>query len=78
MCNPPFYESAEEMQQLSEQKDVGPSAVSWSFVSRAKTDAHDIRGQVCTGAPTEMVTKGGEVAFVSQMVQESLALPQVR
>ena len=29
---------------------------------------------VCTGADTEMITPGGEVAFVSKMVQESLVL----
>ncbi|KAI0093190.1 S-adenosyl-L-methionine dependent methyltransferase [Irpex rosettiformis] len=29
---------------------------------------------VCTGADTEMITPGGEVAFVSEMVQESLTL----
>lgn len=78
MCNPPFYESAEEMQQLSEQKDIGPSAVRLSFSSRTRSIAYTILDQVCTGAATEMVTKGGEVAFVSQMVQESQALPQVK
>jgi 23S rRNA A1618 N6-methylase RlmF len=29
---------------------------------------------ICTGADTEMITSGGEVAFVSNMVQESLRL----
>ena len=29
---------------------------------------------VCTGADTEMLTPGGEVAFVNKMVQESLIL----
>lgn len=30
--------------------------------------------QKCTGADNEMVTTGGEVAFVSRMVEESLSL----
>lgn len=28
MCNPPFYSSEEEMEQLAEQKELSPSAVS--------------------------------------------------
>jgi 23S rRNA (adenine1618-N6)-methyltransferase len=31
-------------------------------------------GQACTGAEVEMVTEGGEVAFVSRMIEESLQL----
>ncbi|GAA6014564.1 hypothetical protein JCM10207_001646 [Rhodosporidiobolus poonsookiae] len=33
---------------------------------------------VCTGAPNEMLTTGGEVAFVSRMIVESLSLPHIR
>lgn len=31
---------------------------------------------VCTGADTEMITTGGEVAFVRKMVQESKHLKE--
>lgn len=31
--------------------------------------------QVCTGAEVEMITDGGEVAFVSRMISESLSHP---
>ncbi|KAF3892105.1 U6 small nuclear RNA (adenine-(43)-N(6))-methyltransferase [Trichophyton interdigitale] len=55
MCNPPFYESHEEMKQLAEEKQNEPLSV-------------------CTGAETEMITPGGEVAFVKKMIQESLHL----
>ncbi|KAK9893468.1 hypothetical protein P389DRAFT_175007 [Cystobasidium minutum MCA 4210] len=52
MCNPPFYASDEEMQRLTEDKDLPPHAT-------------------CTGAPNEMVTAGGEEAFVARMITES-------
>ncbi|EEQ31252.1 DUF890 domain-containing protein [Microsporum canis CBS 113480] len=55
MCNPPFYESREEMLQLAEEKQHEPLSV-------------------CTGAETEMITPGGEVAFVNKMIEESLRL----
>ncbi|KAM5470311.1 putative 23S rRNA (adenine(1618)-N(6))-methyltransferase [Microsporum ferrugineum] len=55
MCNPPFYESQEEMLQLAEEKQHEPLSV-------------------CTGAETEMITPGGEVAFVNKMIEESLRL----
>ncbi|KIL56479.1 hypothetical protein M378DRAFT_89211 [Amanita muscaria Koide BX008] len=53
MCNPPFYESEEEMARSAQAKELAPNAV-------------------CTGAQVEMVTPGGELAFVSQIVKESL------
>jgi 23S rRNA A1618 N6-methylase RlmF len=34
--------------------------------------------QVCTGADTEMITQGGELAFVSRMIQESKAASNIR
>ncbi|KAJ5304457.1 uncharacterized protein N7443_004117 [Penicillium atrosanguineum] len=55
MCNPPFYESQEEMIQSAEAKSKKPS-------------------QTCTGAEVEMVTSGGEVAFVTRMIEESMQL----
>ncbi|KAK2871741.1 hypothetical protein FQN49_002879 [Arthroderma sp. PD_2] len=55
MCNPPFYESQEEMLQLAEEKKKEPLSV-------------------CTGAEAEMVTPGGEFAFVGKMIEESLRL----
>jgi len=55
MCNPPFYESAEEMLASAEAKQRPPLSA-------------------CTGAEVEMVTPGGEIAFVSRMIQESIAL----
>lgn len=55
MCNPPFYESAEEMLASAKAKQRPPLSA-------------------CTGAEVEMVTPGGEVAFVSRMIQESLTL----
>ncbi|EFQ99527.1 DUF890 domain-containing protein [Nannizzia gypsea CBS 118893] len=57
MCNPPFYESHEEMLQLAEEKEHEPLSV-------------------CTGAEMEMITPGGEVAFVKKMIQESLRLQE--
>ncbi len=55
MCNPPFYESAEEMLASAKAKQRPPLSA-------------------CTGAEVEMVTPGGEIAFVSRMIQESIAL----
>ncbi|TFK38853.1 hypothetical protein BDQ12DRAFT_82541 [Crucibulum laeve] len=55
MCNPPFYASLEEIEELALKKEAKPSAV-------------------CTGALTEMIYPGGEVAFVRQMVDESVKL----
>jgi len=53
MCNPPFYESRDEILRSAEAKDTGPNAV-------------------CTGADVEMITTGGESAFVCQMIRESI------
>ncbi|KAL2002202.1 hypothetical protein VTN02DRAFT_425 [Thermoascus thermophilus] len=55
MCNPPFYESQEEMVASAEAKARPPFSA-------------------CTGAEVEMVTSGGEIAFVSRMIEESLQL----
>ncbi|KAH7101503.1 hypothetical protein BKA62DRAFT_703169 [Auriculariales sp. MPI-PUGE-AT-0066] len=53
MCNPPFYQSEEDMQRRAASKE-----------SPALT--------VYTGAATESVTPGGEVAFVEKMIRESV------
>ncbi|CDR48290.1 RHTO0S17e00496g1_1 [Rhodotorula toruloides] len=55
MCNPPFYDSHEEIAASLAKKELEPFSK-------------------CTGADNEMVTPGGEVAFVSRMVEESLVL----
>ncbi len=55
MCNPPFYNSADEMLASAKAKQRPPLSA-------------------CTGAEVEMVTPGGEVAFVTRMIQESLTL----
>ncbi|KAL2014481.1 hypothetical protein VTN00DRAFT_2006 [Thermoascus crustaceus] len=55
MCNPPFYESQDEMVASAEAKARPPFSA-------------------CTGAEVEMVTPGGEIAFVSRMIEESLQL----
>lgn len=55
MCNPPFYESAEDMLTSAASKQRPPFTA-------------------CTGSETEMVTPGGEVEFVTRMIDESLVL----
>src|SRR6195952_1401398 len=55
MCNPPFYESKEEMLMSAASKQRPPFSA-------------------CTGSENEMVTAGGEVTFVSRMIEESLIL----
>ncbi|KAI1912031.1 hypothetical protein LOZ65_006046 [Ophidiomyces ophidiicola] len=55
MCNPPFYESREELLASAKAKQRPPNSA-------------------CTGADIEMVTAGGETAFVSRMIEESLEL----
>ncbi|TID20629.1 DUF890 domain protein [Venturia nashicola] len=54
MCNPPFFESKEEMMSTYD-KDIAPHAT-------------------CTGAEVEMITRGGETAYVSRMIDESKSI----
>ncbi|KAI9756542.1 MAG: hypothetical protein M4579_003801 [Chaenotheca gracillima] len=57
MCNPPFYESTDELLSLAKEKQRPPFSA-------------------CTGAEVEMVTPGGEVAFVKRMIEESQTLKE--
>lgn len=74
MCNPPFYSSEAEIFQLASNKQFTPHAVRPSFPSSFSFARRLTRLilQVCTGAETEMITPGGEVAFVKRMIEESL------
>ncbi|KAJ9107695.1 hypothetical protein QFC21_001155 [Naganishia friedmannii] len=53
VCNPPFYSSAEEMQQSTALKALPTYAAP-------------------TAAANELVTAGGEVAFIGRMIRESV------
>ncbi|CDH57335.1 duf890 domain-containing protein [Lichtheimia corymbifera JMRC:FSU:9682] len=53
MCNPPFYESKEEVDEGLENKELEPSSI-------------------CTGSTNEMITPGGELQFIGQIIKESL------
>ncbi|KAI8885015.1 S-adenosyl-L-methionine dependent methyltransferase [Backusella circina FSU 941] len=55
MCNPPFYESKEELENGAQNKELEPSAI-------------------CTGSEQEMITEGGEYAFIETMIKESIKL----
>ncbi|QKX59833.1 uncharacterized protein TRUGW13939_06975 [Talaromyces rugulosus] len=55
MCNPPFYESEQELLSSAAAKSRPPYSA-------------------CTGAAVEMITPGGEITFVSNMITQSLNL----
>ncbi|KAJ3288409.1 hypothetical protein HK104_008191 [Borealophlyctis nickersoniae] len=55
MCNPPFYESDEQLAASRNSKELAPFAV-------------------CTGSKGEMVTTGGELQFILQIMSESKML----
>ncbi|KAH8705944.1 DUF890 domain protein [Talaromyces proteolyticus] len=55
MCNPPFYESEQELLYSAAAKSRPPFSA-------------------CTGAAIEMITSGGEVAFVTRMITQSVTL----
>ncbi|PCG88192.1 Hypothetical protein PENO1_111570 [Penicillium occitanis (nom. inval.)] len=55
MCNPPFYESEDELISSADAKSRPPFSA-------------------CTGAAVEMITPGGEVAFIESLIKQSLIL----
>lgn len=57
MCNPPFYDSKDEMLTSANSKQRPPFTA-------------------CTGSENEMIFPGGETAFISKMVAESLILKE--
>jgi len=67
MCNPPFYEDADDLYQHAKMKAVEPFSV-WTLFSKSLT------WEACTGSAGEMCTPGGEVAFISRLMEESLVL----
>lgn len=58
MCNPPFFSSEREADSSSKSR------------SSSRTLPHNGR----TGSLSDIVVKGGEVAFILQMIQESAEL----
>lgn len=74
MCNPPFYSSRKEVLQSAEAKEFGPNAVRCAYRGNYCVFMTDYYVQVCTGADVEMITPGGEAAFVCKMVHESTVL----
>ena len=72
MCNPPFYASRDEMLASAETKERPPFSVS-HHPTNHKHDKPNTT-QACTGAEIEMVTSGGEIDFVTRMIDESIEL----
>ncbi|MEO3879734.1 23S rRNA (adenine(1618)-N(6))-methyltransferase RlmF [Rheinheimera fenheensis] len=64
MCNPPFYASAAEANAASARK--------WTNLAKAKSAAQ----RNFAGQPHELWCNGGELAFISQMIHESLQFKQ--
>jgi len=59
MCNPPFFKNDRESESMEKSRKLGRS-----LPSAAKT-----------GRSNELVTEGGEVQFISQLIQESIKFP---
>lgn len=70
MCNPPFYESQEEVDQGLENKELEPSSV--SIITSHHHTFDSLMVKICTGSENEMITPGGELQFISQIINESL------
>lgn len=64
MCNPPFYASAAEANAASARK--------WANLAKA----HSTEQRNFAGQPHELWCDGGELAFISQMINESLQFKQ--
>lgn len=67
ICNPPFYASAAEAEASNLRK--------WQKMGRPNEYKRAVRN--FAGRENELATLGGEKAFVLQMVDESLARPQL-
>lgn len=59
MCNPPFYNSEEQIQASKLLKTMDSQSA-------------------CSGNKREMITKGGEVEFIKQMMMESKSLKNIK
>lgn len=75
ICNPPFFASEEEVRQGIGKKIDSAPAVSLSLRSSWRR-GDELIYQAPTAAANELITTGGEVAFVSQMIAESLKLQE--
>ncbi len=65
MCNPPFHSSSDEAQKGSEKK--------WKNLGYKKTVKPVLN---FGGQHTELCCKGGEVAFITKMIEESTLIPE--
>jgi 23S rRNA A1618 N6-methylase RlmF len=72
MCNPPFYGSSDEIQAGIDNKIDDPAAV--STANKGLLQKRNILSfyQICTGTESEMITEGGEIQFITNMIEESL------
>jgi 23S rRNA A1618 N6-methylase RlmF len=75
MCNPPFYENEDQIQTSRAMKEFDPPAVNSVFLNpHNSADPRPRKNKVCTGARNEMITDGGEIAFIRQILSESKEL----
>jgi methyltransferase len=75
ICNPPFFGSEAEMRDGTEAKAGNVPAVSGITLSGCGMKGDGLANkQGPTAAANELITRGGEVAFVDQMIDESVQL----